>query len=170
MEQELKDEAIARMIMEQYKPQNKEDMQDAIKDILGPMFEAILQGEMDAHLGYESNDHGYKTTENRRNVYIDKNVKTSYGEVQVSVPKDWDASFNPQIIPKRTRDVSGIEDKVLAMYTKGMSQRDIADTIEDVYGFESFHETISKITDHILLPFLPNVKPRNLKFQIANNL
>ena len=75
-----------------------------------------------------------------------------------------------QIIPKRTRDVSGIEDKILAMYTKGVSQRDIADTIEDVYGFEIFHETISEITDHVLLPFLPNVKPRNLKFQIANNL
>lgn len=56
------------------------------------------------------------------------------------------------------------------MYTNGISQRDIADTIEDVYGFEIFHETISEITDHVLLPFLPNVKPRNLKFQIANNL
>ena len=145
-----KGETIARMIMEQYKPQNKEDMQDAIKDIFGPMFEAMLQGEMDAHLGYESNDHGYKNTENRRNGYIDKNVKTSYGEVPVSVPRDRDSSFNPQLIPKRTRDVSGIEDKVIAMYAKGMSQRDIADTIEDIYGFEISHETISEITDHVV--------------------
>lgn len=145
-----KGETIARMIMEQYKPKNKEDMQDAIKDIFGPMFEAMLQGEMDAHLGYESNDHGYKATENRRNGYIDKNVKTSYGEVPVSVPRDRDASFNPQIIPKRTRDVSGIEDKVLSMYAKGMSQRDIADTIEDIYGFEISHETISEITDRVV--------------------
>ena len=85
------------MIMEQYQPQNKEDMQDALKDIFGPMFEAMLQGEMDTHLGYESNDHGYKDTDNRRNGYIDKTVKTSYGEVPVSVPRDRDASFDPQI-------------------------------------------------------------------------
>lgn len=59
--------AIAQTILEQYKPQTKEDMQDAIKDIFGPMFEAMLQGEMDSHLGYESNDRGYKDTDNRRN-------------------------------------------------------------------------------------------------------
>ena len=145
-----KGEAIAKMIMEQYQPQNKEDMQDALKDIFGPMFEAMLQGEMDTHLGYESNDHGYKDTDNRRNGYIDKTVKTSYGEVPVSVPRDRDASFDPQIIPKRTRDISGIEDKVLAMYAKGMSQRDIADTIGDIYGFEISHETISDITDRVI--------------------
>ena len=145
-----KGEAIAKLIMEQYQPQNKEDMQDALKDIFGPMFEAMLQGEMDSHLGYESNDHGYKDTDNRRNGYIDKTVKTSYGEIPVSVPRDRDASFEPQIIPKRTRDISGIEDKVLAMYAKGMSQRDIADTIEDIYGFEISHETISDITDRVI--------------------
>ena len=105
---------------------------------------------MDSHLGYESNDHGYKDTDNRRNGYIDKTVKTSYGEIPVSVPRDRDASFEPQIIPKRTRDISGIEDKVLAMYAKGMSQRDIADTIEDIYGFEISHETISDITDRVI--------------------
>lgn len=136
--------------MEQYQPQSKEDMQDALKDIFGPMFEAMLQGEMDTHLGYEANDHGYKATDNRRNGYIDKTVKTSYGEVPVSVPRDRDASFEPQIIPKRTRDISGIEDKVLTMYAKGMSQRDIADTIEDIYGFEISHETISDITDRVI--------------------
>ena len=145
-----KGEAIAKMIMEQYQPQSKEDMQDALKDIFGPMFEAMLQGEMDTHLGYGSNDHGYKDTDNRRNGYIDKTVKTSYGEVPVNVPRDRDASFDPQIIPKRTRDISGIEDKVLAMYAKGMSQRDIADTIEDIYGFEISHETISDITDRVI--------------------
>lgn len=145
-----KGEAIAKMILEQYQPKNKEDMQDAIKDIFGPMFEAMLQGEMDAHLGYETNDHGSKKTTNRRNGYIQKNVKTSYGEVPVSVPRDRESTFEPQVIPKRTKDVSGMEDKILSMYAKGMSQREISETIEEIYGFELSHETIANITDWVL--------------------
>lgn len=132
--------AIAKAILEQYDCKNVEDMQDALKDIFGPMFEAMLQGEMDAHLGYETNDHGPKSTQNRRNGYGSKTLKSTYG----------DASFEPQAIPKRTRDVSGIEDKVFAMYARGMSQRDIADTIEDIYGFEISHDTISAITDRVI--------------------
>ena len=131
--------------MDEYQPQSTEEMQDALKDIFGPMFEAMLQGEMDSHLGYESNDHGPKNTENRRNGYINKTVKSTFVDLSVEVPRDRDSSFDPQIIPKRTRDVSGIEDKVLSMYAKSMSQRDIADTIEDIYGFEISHDTISSI-------------------------
>lgn len=142
--------AIAQAIVDQYQPKNVEEMQDAIRDIFGPMFEAILQGEMDAHLGYESNDRGVKNTTNRRNGYTQKTVRSSYGDIEIDVPRDRDASFEPQAIPKRSRDVSGIEDKVLAMYAKGMSQRDIADTIEDIYGFEISHETISTITDRVI--------------------
>ncbi len=143
-------EAVAKAILENYKPETVEDMQMAIKDIFGPMFESMLQGEMDAHLGYESNDHGYKATENRRNGYTDKTLKTSYGSVPIRSPRDRDGSFDPQLIPKRETDVSSIEDKVLSMYARGMSQRDIADTIEDIYGFEISHEAISDITDRVL--------------------
>lgn len=131
--------------MDEYQPQSTEEMQDALKDIFGPMFEAMLQGEMDSHLGYESNDHGPKNTENRRNGYINKTVKSTFVDLSVEVPRDRDSFFDPQIIPKRTRDVSGIEDKVLSMYAKSMSQRDIADTIEEIYGFEISHDTISSI-------------------------
>lgn len=142
--------AIAQAIIDQYQPTSAEEMQDALRDIFGPMFEAMLQGEMDSHLGYASNDHGYKDTDNRRNGYTHKSVKTSMGDVEISSPRDRDGSFEPQIIPKRAKDVSGIEDKVLTMYAKGMSQRDIADTIEEIYGFEISHETISNITDQVI--------------------
>ena len=142
--------AIAQSIIEQYQPQNAKEMQDAIKDIFGPMFESMLQGEMDSHLGYESNDHGYKATTNRRNGYTNKTLKTTMGDIDIQSPRDRDGSFDPQIIPKRTRDVSGIEDKVITMYAKGMSQRDIADTIEDIYGFEISAEMISNITDKVI--------------------
>lgn len=142
--------AIAKAILEQYKPTTTEEMQDALRDIFGPMFEAMLQGEMDNHLGYESNDRGAKSTSNRRNGYTDKTVKSSIGEIDIRTPRDRDGSFEPQLIPKRAKDVSGIEDKVLSMYAKGMSQRDIADTIEEIYGFEISHEAISTITDRVI--------------------
>lgn len=142
--------AIAKAIIDEYQPNNAEEMQEALKDIFGPMFEAMLQGEMDSHLGYETNDHGSKNTNNRRNGYISKTVKSTYGNIPVEVPRDRDGSFEPVAIPKRTRDVSGIEDKVLSMYAKGMSQRDIADTVEDIYGFDISHETISNITDSVI--------------------
>ena len=68
----------------------------------------------------------------------------------INIPRDREAAFEPLLIPKRTKNVSGIEDKVLSMYAKGMSQRDISDTIEDIYGFEISHETISDITDSVI--------------------
>ena len=114
------------------------------------MFEAMLQGEMNSHLGYESNDHGAKSTDNRRNGYTNKKVRTSAGEVEIKVPRDRTSSFEPKLVPKRQNDVSEIEEKVLAMYARGMSQRDIADTIEDIYGFEISHEMVSQITDCVL--------------------
>lgn len=142
--------ALAQQIISQYQPQNVEDMENALKDIFGPMFEAMLQGEMNAHLGYENNDHGAKTTANRRNGYGQKTIKTTRGNVEINVPRDRDASFEPKVIPKREKDVSGIENKVLAMYARGMSQRDISSTIEDIYGFNISAETISNITDSVL--------------------
>lgn len=141
---------LAQAILEQYQPKSVEDMQDALKDIFGPMFEAMLQGEMNSHLGYANNERGEKKTTNRRNGYSKKSLKTTAGDVPIEVPRDREGTFEPAIVPKRKRDVSAIQDKVLSMYAKGMSQRDIADTIEDIYGFEISHETISEITDSIL--------------------
>ena len=141
---------LAQAILNQYQPKSVEDMQDALKDIFGPMFEAMLQGEMNSHLGYSNNERGEKETTNRRNGYTKKTLKTTVGDVPIEVPRDREGTFEPAVVPKRKRDVSDIQDKVLSMYAKGMSQRDIADTIEDIYGFEISHETISEITDSVL--------------------
>lgn len=143
-------EILARTIIDEYKPETVEDMQDALKDIFGPMFEAMLKGEMNMHLGYENNAKGEKVTDNRRNGYTGKRLRTSAGTVPIKVPRDREATFEPILVKKSKRDVSSIEEKVIAMYAKGMSQRDIADTIEDIYGFEISHETIAEITDMVL--------------------
>jgi len=141
---------LARQILDNYQPETIEEMQDALKDIFGPMFEAMLKGEMNHHLGYESNNKEVKKTENRRNGYGKKTIKTSSGALDIEVPRDRDGSFNPELIPKRKTNVSAIENKVISMYARGMSQRDISSTIEDIYGFSVSHDMVSDITDHVL--------------------
>src|SRR5690606_37387101 len=141
---------LANRIIEQYQPESVQDMQNALKDIFGPMFESMLKGEMNHHLGYKSNDKGEKESSNRRNGYGKKLLHTSSGEVEIATTRDRDGSFEPQLIPKRQRDVSAIEDKVISMYARGMSQRDISLTIEDIYGFSVSHDMVSDITDSVI--------------------
>jgi len=155
-------ESIANKIINEYNCESVEDMQAALKDIFGPMFEGLLKGELNHHLGYESNSKEVKSTDNRRNGSTPKTLKTTMGEVPINSPRDRDGSFDPLIIPKRTKDVSSIENKVLAMYARGMSQRDISKTIEDIYGFEVSHQMISDITDTIL-PEVEEWRNRPLK-------
>ena len=142
--------ALAKAILEAYQPEIAEDMNNALKDLFGPMFEAMLKGEMNHHLGYDLNDKGPKKDDNRRNGYGTKMLKTSQGEVEIEVPRDRNGSFEPQVIPKHKKDVSTIEKKVLGMYARGMSQRDISATIEDIYSFLMSHEMISDITDVVI--------------------
>lgn len=155
-------ESIANEILKNYNPESVEDMQEALRDIFGPMFEGLLKGELNHHLGYESNSKEPKDTDNRRNGSTPKTLKTTMGEVKIDSPRDRDGSFEPQIIPKRSKDVSAIEAKVLSMYARGMSQRDISSTIEEIYGFSVSHEMISDITDTIL-PEVEEWRNRPLK-------
>ena len=141
---------FAEKFVSELKPQTVEDVEEGLKSIFGPIFESMLQGELTAHLGYESNDHDPKATTNRRNGSTKKTLKSTMGEIPISAPRDRDGSFDPILVPKRKTDISGIEQKVLAMYGKGMSQRDIADIIEDIYGFQLSAQQISIITDSVI--------------------
>lgn len=137
-------------IFQNYELGSAKSIQDAVKDAFAPLFERVLNAEMTAHLGYDKSDQSPKTTVDRRNGYSEKTIKTTAGETTIKVPRDRDGTFEPVIVSKHQRDVSGIEDKVLAMYARGMSQRDIAQTIEDIYGFKISYEKISTITDLIV--------------------
>lgn len=108
-------EKIAQAIYDTYKPQTLEEMQDALKTVFAPLFEAALKGELDNHLGYPKNGRAPGTA-NARNGYSKKTLKTSMGEVPISVPRDREGSFEPQFIKKYQCDVSSIEGKVIAMY------------------------------------------------------
>ena len=141
------EEVFAEQFVKELQPQSVEDVENGLKKIFGPIFESILKGELEAHLGYKSNNHNPKETANRRNGYTKKTLKSSAGEIPIKSPRDRDGTFNSALIPKRKTDISGLEDKVIAMYAKGMSQRDITDIIDDMYGFKLSAAQISIITD-----------------------
>ena len=113
-----------------------------------------MEAELDATLGYEKNHKGDLQTDNKRNGHSTKNLKSQYGEFQIDVPRDRNGEFEPKLIPKYQRDISGIEEKVISLYARGMSTRDIHDQLQDLYGIELSAEMVSKITDKIL----PQVK------------
>jgi transposase-like protein len=121
-------------------------MKESFKDVLQEMLEA----EMDVALGYEKNQKGFMETENKRNGYSTKKLKSQFGELEVEVPRDRNGEFEPKLIPKYQRDISGIEEKVISLYARGMSTRDIHDQLQDLYGIEMSAEMVSKITDRIL--------------------
>ena len=122
----------------------------SFKDI----FQELMETELDATLGYEKNQKGDLLTDNKRNGNSTKTLKSQYGEFQIDVPRDRNDEFEPMLIPKYQRDISGIEEKVISLYARGMSTRDIHDQLNDLYGIEVSAEMVSKITDKIL----PQVK------------
>lgn len=96
-------------------------------------------------------------TANKRNGHSSKKLKSQYVEFQIDVPRDRGGEFEPKIVPKYQRDVCGIEEKVISLYGRGMSTRDIHDQLQDIYGIEMSAEMVSKITDKITLSTHPNI-------------
>ena len=121
-------------------------LKEGFKDIL----QELMEAELDATLGYEKNQKGDLISNNKRNGYSTKTLKSQYGEFPVDIPRDRNGEFEPKLIPKYQRDISGIEEKVISLYARGMSTRDIHDQLQDLYGIELSAEMVSKITDKLL--------------------
>ena len=110
-----------------------------------------LEAELDEDLGYSKYDYKNKATDNSRNGHSSKNLRTSFGEVEVSVPRDRKGEFEPQLLKKnQTSIIQDIEEKILSMYAKGMTTGDIEAHIQDIYGLSVSDTTVSRITDKIL--------------------
>ena len=128
-----------------------EDIQNLFKDMIGSFVENGLEGELEDELGYGKYDYQNKETDNSRNGHSEKTLKTSFGEVDIKVPRDRKGEFEPELVKKQQTSLSGdIEEKILSMYSKGMSVSDIEGHIRDIYGLEISDSAISRITDKIL--------------------
>lgn len=139
---------IIHQLLEEYDIQTAEDIQDALKDLLGGTIKEMMEAEMDNHLGYEKSQRS--DSDDYRNGYKEKQVNSSYGSMKIEVPQDRKSTFEPQIVKKRQKDISDIDQKIISMYAKGMTTRQISDTFEDIYGFETSEGFISDVTDKIL--------------------
>ena len=126
------------------------DIQNKLKKLFAGTIEQMLEAEMDEHLGYEKNSVLGNNSGNSRNGYGKKTIISDYGECEISVPRDRNGEFEPKVIEKRQTRTDEIEQKIMAMYAKGMSQRDIEDTLKEIYGSEISQGLISRITDKIL--------------------
>ena len=128
-----------------------EDIQSLFKETIAEFMENGLEAELDEELGYSKYDFRNKETDNSRNGYSSKKLKTSFGDVEVSTPRDRKGEFEPQLLKKNQTSISqDIEEKILSMYAKGMTTSDIETHIRDIYGVEVSDSTISRITDKIL--------------------
>lgn len=144
---EGKKNIIADLIRE-YDIQSAEDIQDALKDLLGGTIESMLAAELDNHLGYD--EYERSDSSNARNGKKQKQIRSKYGEMTIDVPQDRNSSFEPKVVKKRQKDISNIEDKIISMYAKGLTTRQISDQVEDIYGFEVSEGMVSDITDRLL--------------------
>jgi transposase-like protein len=127
------------------------DVQELFKDMVAMTLENGLEGELDEELGYTKYDYRNKQTDNSRNGYSEKTLKSSLGEMEIAVPRDRKGEFEPQLVKKNQTTLSGdIEEKILSMYAKGMTTADIEAHIRDIYGLSVSDSTISRVTDKIL--------------------
>ena len=140
-----------------------EDIQNLFKETIAEFMENGLEAELDDELGYSRYDYRNKTTDNSRNGHSSKTLCTSFGDVEVSVPRDRKGEFEPQILKKNQTSISqDIEEKILSMYAKGMTTSDIETHIRDIYGIEVSDTTVSRVTDKIL-PIAKEWQQRSLE-------
>ena len=151
-----------RELMDEYGVKTMEDVHEFVKMLTAETIQTALDAELENELGYSKYDYKNKQTENSRNGYSAKTVQGSMGEMEISVPRDRNGEFEPQLVKKHQTDVSGIEDKVIFLYSQGVSTRDIQKTMQEMYGIDMDDSRVSKITDK-LLPVIRDWQERPLQ-------
>lgn len=149
MKENNKGKDLLKILQENYEIETAQDLSGAIKDLFKDALQQMMNAEFDSSMGYSKYD---KTTEktNYRNGSTKKNLKSEFGEFEFETPRDRNGEFEPKIVPKNKRDVSGIEDKIISLYGRGLSTREINEQIQDLYGIEVSSTMVSNITDQIL--------------------
>jgi len=146
---ENKGKELLKILQENYEIETPQDLSSAIKDLFKDSLQEMMNAEFDSSMGYSKYD---KTTEktNYRNGVSKKKLKSEFGEFDFETPRDRNGEFNPKLVPKNKRDVSGIEEKIISLYGRGLSTREINEQIQDLYGIEISATMVSNITDQIL--------------------
>ncbi len=149
MEKNNQGKEILKLLQENYNIESAQDLSSALKDMFKGALQEMMNAEFDSSMGYSKYD---KKTEksNYRNGTTKKKLKSEFGEFDFETPRDRNGEFEPKIVPKNTRDVSGIEDKIISLYGRGLTTREINEQIQDLYGIEVSATMVSNITDQII--------------------
>ena len=151
-----------RQMIEEYGIKDMNDVHEFVKMLTAETIQAALDAELENDLGYSKYDYKNKQTDNSRNGYSKKTVQSSTGEIEIKVPRDRQGEYEPQLVKKHQTDVSSIEDKVIFLYSQGISTRDIQKTMQEMYGIDVDDSRVSKITDKIL-PLIKEWQERPLQ-------
>ena len=153
IEDKNKGKEILELLQEKYELNSAQDLSYALKDLFKDALQQMMNAEFDTTMGYSKYD---KTTEknNYRNGSTKKTIKSEFGEFEFETPRDRNGEFEPKIVPKNKRDVSGIEDKIISLYGRGLTTREINEQIQDLYGIDVSATMVSNITDQII----PDIK------------
>ena len=149
MEEKSKGKKILEILQENYQIESAQDLSSAIKDLFKDSLQEMMNAEFETSMGYKKYDNKVEKT-NYRNGATKKKLKSEFGEFEFETPRDRNGEFEPRIVPKNNRDVSGIEDKIISLYGRGLSTREINEQIQDLYGIEVSSTMVSNITDQIL--------------------
>jgi len=141
-----KEELLNSDFLKQFK--DSKDFGNFINELYKRGVETMLEGELEAHLGYPKHTQNTQV-DNARNGFGKKKIKTEQGELEINVPRDRKADFQPQVVPKRSRLSEGIESLIISLYAKGMSNSDIGEQLDELYGFNVSTSSISIVTDKI---------------------
>lgn len=158
----LIDKQVLRDLMKDGQLKDVKDIQSLLKEQFKDVIEEMLEAELDHELGYSKYDYKNKESNNSRNGTRSKKVRSDYGEINIDVPRDRTGEFEPIIVKKNQRDVSGIDDQVISMYAKGMTTRDIQEHLNNLYGIEVSPTLISQITEKIM-PIIKEWQQRPLQ-------
>ena len=147
---EIPDSVIDQLLMGYRKPEDLTGKGGILKQLVSRLVSRAMEAELEHHLGYANGEKPPEGQDNRRNGKTKKTLRTDHGPLDVEVPRDRAGSFSPQIVGKHERHFSGFDDKILSMYARGMSVRDIQSHLEEIYGVEVGPDLISKVTDAVL--------------------
>jgi putative transposase len=142
---------VLQELMKEYKsPEDLLGKQGILKELTKALVESALGSELTDHLGYEKHEGGEKEGENRRNGKSRKTLRSDQGPIEIEVPRDRDATFEPKLVAKHQREIPGFSDKILSMYARGMTNREIADHLKEIYGTEVSPQFITTVTDGVV--------------------
>ena len=149
MKENSKGKDLLKILQENYEIETAQDLSGAIKDLFKDALQQMMNAEFDSSMGYSKYDKKVEKT-NYRNGSTKKNIKSEFGEFEFETPRDRNGEFEPKIVPKNKRDVSGIEDKIISLYGRGLTTREINEQIQDLYGIEVSAGMVSNRTDQII--------------------